>query len=147
MSALVGFGILATAWVMHKRPRGDSVSDMSTCASARVSEPVHARAEEAVEEVVENSEDMFDSLWGLTPEGEKQMSMASVPKTDASSERVRQATLDVKPMHVDSLGSKGLGTLIPVIGRDVETNMKQPKVSGGCMFYMSDRYAHALENQ
>jgi len=52
----------------------------------------------------------------------------------------------VQPMYVESLGTKGIGRTVPVIGRDMEPSTR-PKVSGGCMFYMSDRYTRALEDQ
>jgi hypothetical protein len=111
-----------------------------------VSEPISARAAGIVSDPQESEDTKvsMDSLWGLTDEGEEQMRKASIPKSEEQSERVRLAKQAVQPMYVESLGTKGIGRTIPVIGRDIEPNAK-PKVSGGCMFYMSDRYTRALE--
>ena len=148
-ASAVGLGVSAMAAVMmmQKKKYGCRHTPApSACASARVSEPVvSARAAETVQDDPSGGE-FFDSLWGLTDEGEEQMRKASIPKSEEQSERVRLAKQAVQPMYVESLGTKGIGRTIPVIGRDVQPST-QPKVSGGCMFYMSDRYTRALEEQ
>ena len=150
MSAAVGLGVSAAVAVMmlqkkNKRPY-TTPSPESACANAMVSNTVSARAAETVDEPMEDNETGLDSLWGLTEEGEEQMRKASIPKSEEQSERVRLAKQAVQPMYVESLGTKGIGRTIPVIGRDMQPST-QPKVSGGCMFYMSDRYTRAMEEQ
>ena len=143
----VTLGVSAMAAVMmlkNGRVSDRTRSAPSACSSAMVSDTVSARASETVVEEVE--EDLMRDLWGLTDEGEEQMRKASIPKSEEQSERVRKAKQAVQPVYVESLGSKGIGRTIPVIGRDVQTSA-QPKVTGGCMFYMSDRYTRALEEQ
>lgn len=146
MSAAIGLGVSAMAAVMlmqKKNKRYDTrPAPDSACANAMVSKTVSESATENVEELIEE----YDSLWGLSEEGEEQMRKASVPKSEEQSERVRLAKQAVQPMHVETLGTRGIGRTIPVIGRDMEPNTR-PKVSGGCMFYMSEKYAQALEGQ
>ena len=147
-STAIGLGVsaMAAVFMMQKRYRFHPTPVTSTCASARVAEQViSARAVDTVSEEPA-SEETFDALWGLSEEGEEQMRKASIPKSEEQSERVRLAKQAVQPMYVESLGTKGIGRTIPVIGRDVQPST-QPKVSGGCMFYMSDRYTRALEEQ
>lgn len=145
----VGVSAVAAAFMMQKKMKTHKTHTTpapSACASARVADQVvSARAAETVPEETP-SEELFDSLWGLSDEGEEQMRKASIPKSEEQSERVRLAKQAVQPMYVESLGTKGIGRTIPVIGRDVQPST-QPKVSGGCMFYMSDRYTRALEEQ
>ena len=142
MSAALGLGVSAMAaavMIMTKsRPRSQFTPETTPCASARAAETV-AMTEEKTSDMAYDSD-----LWGLTEEGENQMRGASIPKSEEQSERVRLAKLAVQPMQVESLGTKGIGKIIPVIGRDVQSNV-QPKVSGGCMFYMSEKYAQALD--
>lgn len=150
MSAAIGLGVSAMAAVMlmqkKKFTRHNTPAPSNACANAMLSETVSARAAETVEETNGENDGAFDSLWGLSEEGEDQMRRASIPKSEEQSERVRLAKQAVQPMYVESLGTKGIGRTIPVIGRDME-HRTQPKVSGGCMFYMSDRYTRALEDQ
>ena len=150
MSGAIGLGVSAAVAVMlmqkKNKDRYTTPSPDSACANAMVSNTVSARAAETVEEPMENNDGVFDSLWGLSEEGEEQMQKASIPKSEEQSERVRLAKQAVQPMYVESLGTKGIGRTIPVIGRDVQPST-QPKVSGGCMFYMSDRYTRAMEEQ
>lgn len=150
MSAAIGFGVSAMAAVMlmqkKNKDRYTTPSPGNACANAMVSNTVSARAAETVREPTEEKDSAFDSLWGLSEEGEEQMQKASIPKSEEQSERVRLAKQAVQPMYVESLGTKGIGRTIPVIGRDVQPST-QPKVSGGCMFYMSDRYTRAMEEQ
>jgi len=149
MSAAIGFGVSAMAAVMlmQKKKKTDYTTPPpgNACANAMVSNTVSARAAETVEEPTKENDSAFDSLWGLSEEGEEQMRKASIPKSEEQSERVRLAKQAVQPMYVESLGTKGIGRTIPVIGRDMEPNTR-PKVSGGCMFYMSEKYAQALED-
>tara|TARA_B110001450_G_scaffold172540_2_gene160941 strand:- start:228 stop:563 length:336 start_codon:yes stop_codon:yes gene_type:complete len=109
-----------------------------------VSEPISARASETVVDDANESDGFDVSLWGLSEEGEAQMRKASIPKSEEQSKRVRLAKQSVQPMYVESLGTKGIGRTIPVIGRDMQPSTR-PKVSGGCMFYMSDSYTRELE--
>jgi hypothetical protein len=150
MSAVIGLGVSAMAAVMLMQKKNkthyNTQAPGSACANAMLSETVSARVAETVEEAIEENDGAFDSLWGLSDEGEEQMRRASIPKSEEQSERVRLAKQAVQPMYVESLGTKGLGRTIPVIGRDME-HRTQPKVSGGCMFYMSDRYTRAMEDQ
>lgn len=150
MSAAIGLGVSAMAAVLmmqkKNRPSYTASGHESACANAMVSNTVSARVEETAEEPVEETDVLFDSLWGLSEEGEEQMRKASIPKSEEQSERVRLAKQAVQPMYVESLGTKGIGRTIPVIGRDMQPST-QPKVSGGCMFYMSDRYTRAMEDQ
>jgi len=150
MSAAIGFGVSAMAAVMLMQKRNKSHYNTpapgSVCANAMLSQTVSARAAETVEDVEEDVDGAIDSLWGLSEEGEEQMRKASIPKSEEQSERVRLAKQSVQPMYVESLGTKGIGRVIPVIGRDMQPSA-QPKVSGGCMFYMSDRYTRAMEDQ
>lgn len=150
MSGAIGLGVSAAVAVMlmqkKNKERYTTPSPDSACANAMVSTTVSARAAETVEEPMEDNDGVFDSLWGLSEEGEEQMRKASIPKSEEQSERVRLAKQAVQPMYVESLGTKGIGRTIPVIGRDVQPST-QPKVSGGCMFYMSDRYTRAMEEQ
>ena len=150
MSGAIGLGVSAAVAVMlmqkKNKERYTTPSPDSACASAMVSNTVSARAAETVEDPVKDNDGVFDSLWGLSEDGEEQMRKASIPKSEEQSERVRLAKQAVQPMYVESLGTKGIGPTIPVIGRDVQPST-QPKVSGGCMFYMSDRYTRAMEEQ
>lgn len=152
MNPLVFGGVAATAcafMLKNQRPLTRSHDSMSACASARVVESVSARAMDTVQDdsvdVVEGSP-YDNSLWGLSEEGMDQMTKATVPKVGDNSDRVKLAKEYVRPSFVESLGTKGIGRTVPVIGRDMMPS-SQPKVSGGCMFYMSDRYTQALEKQ
>ena len=153
MSAALGLGVSAMAAVVYmqqrrrSRPGNANMSlpdSHSTCASARVAETITQSS--AVDGEGGDESDPFESLWGLTDEGEAQMKRAHIPASREHTETVRLAKEAVRPRYVESLGTKGLGRTIPVIGRDVESAVK-PKVSGGCMFYMSDRYTRALEEK
>lgn len=151
MSTAIGLGVSAMAAVMlmqkKKKTHYSTPEPNNACASAMVSDTVSARAAETVEEAEGDSDGAFNmGLWGLSEEGEEQMRKASIPKSEEQSERVRLAKQAIQPMYVESLGTKGIGRTVPVIGRDMEPST-QPKVSGGCMFYMSDRYTRALEGQ
>ena len=150
MSAAIGFGVSAAAAVMliHKTCKRNYTTPLAenVCANAMVSNTVSARAAETVNDPMDDTDGALDLLWGLSEEGEEQMRKASIPKSEEQSQRVRHAKQAVQPMYVESLGTKGIGRTIPVIGRDM-TPSTQPKVSGGCMFYMSERYAQALEDQ
>lgn len=150
MSTAIGFGVSAAVAVMLMQKKNKknytTPSPDSACANAMVSNTISARAAETVEESMEVNETALDSLWGLSEEGEEQMRKASIPKSEEQSERVRLAKQAVQPMYVESLGTKGIGRTIPVIGRDMQPSTR-PKVSGGCMFYMSDRYTRAMEEQ
>lgn len=153
MSTAVGLGVttaMAAVLLMHNNKKRHSHRTASVhnsaCASAMVSQPVSARVADTVDGFNEGVEDALDSLWGLSEEGEEQMRKASIPKSEEQSERVRLAKQAVQPMYVESLGTKGIGRTIPVIGRNMQPST-QPKVSGGCMFYMSDRYTRAMEGQ
>lgn len=141
---------MAAVMLMQKKKhaRYDTQEPNNTCANAMVSNTVSARAAETVEETQDGFDGAFDDvgLWGLSEEGEEQMRKASIPKSEEQSERVRLAKQAIQPMYVESLGTKGIGRTVPVIGRDMEPSTR-PKVSGGCMFYMSDRYTRALEDQ
>jgi hypothetical protein len=137
---------MAAVLLMQKKEnRVRTLHSESACTNAMVSNTVSARAANTVEERVEDGDVALNSLWGLSEEGEEQMRKASIPKSEEQSERVRLAKKAVQPMYVESLGTKGIGRTIPVIGRNMEPNT-QPKVSGACMFYMSERYAEALED-
>lgn len=151
MSAAIGLGVSAMAAVMlmqkKKKTHYSTPDPNNACANAMVSNTVSARAAETVEETQDGFDGAFDmELWGLSEEGEEQMRKASIPKSEEQSERVRLAKQAIQPMYVESLGTKGIGRTVPVIGRDMMPST-QPKVSGGCMFYMSDRYTRALEDQ
>ncbi len=150
MSAVVGLGVSAAVAVMMFQKKNKrhytTPSPDSVCANSMLYNKEYERAAETVEEPIEENETALDSLWGLTEEGEEQMRKASIPKSEEQSERVRLAKQAVQPRYVESLGTKGIGRTIPVIGRDMQPSL-QPKVSGGCMFYMSDRYTRAMEEQ
>lgn len=145
-TVVIGFGVSAMAAIMlmNHKSKGHISYLNSTCASAMVSEPISARASETVVDDANESDGFDVSLWGLSEEGEAQMRKASIPKSEEQSKRVRLAKQSVQPMYVESLGTKGIGRTIPVIGRDMQPSTR-PKVSGGCMFYMSDSYTRELE--
>ena len=157
MNAAVGLGISVSAMAAiiltqsKKRNNDLAFSSESACTNAMMSNTVSARAEEGFtdEPSTEDTSDVDTwqhGLWGLDPDAESQMRKASIPKSEEFSKRVRDAKMAVKPMYVESLGKKGLGATIPVIGRSTQ-DVTPPAVSGGCMFYMSDSYTRALEQE
>lgn len=146
-STAFGIGVSAMAAVLvmqnNRKSRNRNTPPPSACASARVANnppPEETDAEETWS---------HDDHWGLSDEVEKHMSsLSSIPNNvGETSKIVKDALKAVKPKISESLGTRNTGKTIPVLGRNLEESSTQPTVSGGCMFYMSDRYTRRLEEQ
>lgn len=157
---IAGIAAMGAIYLAHSHSRVFSRHGVNpTECSARAStfspglpEPISARAatltttEEPVVSALEDSE-----LWNnMSVEDEQAMKSSSVslPNGGPNTEATKKARREVQPtLNLETTGAKTVGTRPLIAGRSGEetsTMKKPPKVTGECMFFMSDAYADQL---
>lgn len=136
-------GGVALGAILCTRSRPPVSYGPSECSARKseVVEPVSARA-------APTEEPSDPSFW---PEAELsenfEEQMRTVTKRDNhTSDKVKQAKRDLTPKiaEMELSRNKANGIVIPRIGE--YTQPPETKVTGGCMFYMSDAYSQKMES-
>lgn len=146
LCALMGAGAVA---VMAMKNSNFHIPTPSACSARRAVEelPEEALDTEELYEVsarATSATDTMDDLWGLSSDAAEQFKGVKPNPLGANSAAVKQAKKDLAPKRVESRG-KGSGVQVLSVGRSESTT--KPKVSGACMFNMSDDYADRLMEQ
>lgn len=156
---LAGVAAVGAIYLTHSHNKFMSKNaSFPTECSARASthaspEAVSARAavvedDATVLSVLENSE-----LWNnMSQEDEQTMKASSIslPNGGPNTEATKKARREVQStLNLETTGARTIGTRPLVAGRcGSETgNPSPPKVTGECMFFMSDAYADKLMSQ
>lgn len=146
LCALMGAGAVA---VMAIKNSNFHIPTPSACSARRAVEelPEETDADGQLYEVSARATsvtDTMDGLWGLSSDAEEQFKGVKPNPLGANSDAVKKAKRDLAPKRVESRG-KGNGVQVLSVGRSESTT--KPKVSGACMFNMSDEYADRLMEQ